>query len=178
MSPEDGVPSPRDRSRPDGDELLDDLDDLDAPADEPVARSPELLDESLLDDLDELASSSSIDGDTLDEFVVDPSVFEDIGSDLDDADPSDLDTPPDAPVVLPWATRARLPDLGLELPARLDPGRDDSVWFAPDHTGGRRAVTVALGGLRVTVTLTLAHAAEPSLLLGRDVLAGRVLVRP
>ena len=80
-------------------------------------------------------------------------------------------------VVLPWQVRAEIPALGIELPAVLDPTRPGSVWTLPTAPEeDRLALLLRLPGIELRVEVALEGGAEPGLVLGRDALAGRILV--
>lgn len=124
------------------------------------------------DDDDELASLDPLADDGTDELDLGSFDLGDL--DLDDDDEDDLDLPID-PLVLPWRTLAHLPDRGVDVPAVLDPTRGDSALRGPFPDGPAR-VRVQLDTVTFEVELARVPAEKPQLILGRDALAGRVLV--
>lgn len=94
----------------------------------------------------------------------------------------DLDADAAEPPVLSWRETARLPLYGVDVPAILDPTAARSVWIVPpdalpiDATN-HATLDVVIGPLRVRVSVEIRVGPEPVLRLGRDALAGRVLVR-
>lgn len=90
--------------------------------------------------------------------------------------------PPGERVILPWRVRAAIPALDVELPAILDPTSERSVWTVPEPAPGphpasaRVEVLVRLPGIDVRVEVDVVVGPEPGLRLGRDALAGRILV--
>lgn len=169
----------RDTPRDEGpDDLLDDgLDDLTAPEDPPRR---ELLDDDLLDELDDLALEQIDPTQTFDEFVVDLSELGDSGGtewheeDLATPEPPSGDELP----ALPWSMRARLPELGVELAAILDPTRAESEWIVRDAPERPAVATlVEVGPVAARITLRIRQGPVDELHLGRDLLGGRAVVR-
>ncbi len=178
-------------SRPPGDPA--DLDDaLDAPWEDDLA---------LEDDLDDPPEGAS-DDDLLEDglFPEDPLALDDLGPESvdppfdelaafpDEDAPDDLillaeDDAPAAPppshlVALPWRTRAALPALQLDLPATLDPTRPDSEWRVSEPPDVTHIETrIRLGGVECRARLHVVRGEPTGLILGRVVLAGRVLVQ-
>lgn len=164
----------RDGKGDEDDDLLDDLDDEPVP-DAPV--SGRLLDDDLLEELDELAEPAF--GQTLDEFVIDPALLrDDDGTALEDESWAE-DAPTAELPALPWAGRAHLAELGLELPCVLDPTRATSEWVTADPPAERgRRMTVVVRDVRGAVELVLRAGSPAGLVLGRDWLTGRAVVDP
>lgn len=79
-------------------------------------------------------------------------------------------------VVLDWAGEAVLIEVGVRLPVTLDTGSASSAWYT-DRSDAIELVTVAIGAVRGVVRLAVIASAEERLVLGRDFLADRVLVR-
>lgn len=167
-------PSPARRAAPQGpsrpsslpDPFLDDLEEpldedldplLEWPDDEPL--DEDIADEPLLDDPDPLALEPGDDAEGTLDF--------DEGDDPLDAEPVDAFEP----VVLPWRTRARLPDHDLTVEAVLDPTRERTRWVG----GAPGRLRIVLGGLEAQADVE-AEDGPPLLRVGRDVLAGRILV--
>jgi hypothetical protein len=145
---------------PDDDELDDVLPEIPDDPDE---------DALPLDDLGELDRLEPLDGPDDDEPAVeaaDLAIDEDL---VDLGAPEDHELP-----ILTWQPRARVD--GEPVAARLDPLAPSSLWRGAPFKG-EREVLVELGGLRIP-TRVRAVAGEPvELILGRDVLAGRFLLR-
>lgn len=174
---------PEDRERLDYDpvdepldgDLLDDLTD-----DEPDGEVPD-LDDPLLDDdseaFDDLRDPEPPDLPLteLGELLLDEDTDE--WALLEDDD-QPLPPPPPDHVALPWSTRAQIPALQLDLPAILDPTRPDSEWrVAEPPERDRIEARVRVGPVEVRVVLKVVQAEPHGLVLGRDVLSGRILVR-
>lgn len=86
----------------------------------------------------------------------------------------------DGPAALPildWEQQVSVPELGRDLPAVLDPTEARTTWLRPGSAAPQTRLTIALGGDRIEVHPTLRDSATESLRIGRDVLAGRFLVR-
>lgn len=152
-------PTPPDPSLDDLDEPLteEDLDPLDAwPDDEPLEEW--LDDEPPLDAADPLALEPDDDGGDL------PDAFDEVAPDPEPVDAFE-------PLVLPWRTRARLPDHDLTVEAVLDPTRERTSWSG----GAPGPLRIVLGGAEVVIDPEVTDGA-PLLRVGRDVLAGRILV--
>ncbi len=79
----------------------------------------------------------------------------------------------DEAVVLGWTTQVRVD--GADVEAVLDPTRPHSSWSVPGGRG-RKDVVIEVGGRNVPVSLEFADGSA-GLVLGRDVLSGRVWVR-
>ncbi len=79
-------------------------------------------------------------------------------------------------VVLDWAGEAVLIEVGVRLPVTLDTGRATSVWHT-DRSDAPALLTVAIGAVRGVVRLSVVASSEEHLVLGRDFLVDRVLVR-
>ena len=92
-------------------------------------------------------------------------------------DLADLDAPDDTDVpVIPWTVEVTID--GRRAPARADPGREQTVWLRPSAAEGERDVQLLVAGKRLQVRVRLAPADQEAVLLGRDVLSGRFLLRP
>lgn len=95
---------------------------------------------------------------------------------LDD-DLTDLDAPDDTEVpILPWSLEISLD--GAPVPARVEPHQDRTTWFRPGGEVGEQAVVLRVHGATVRLRVRVAPAAEEGVVLGRDVLSGRFLLRP
>lgn len=164
----------------DDDEPLDADLDVDLNDEEPDGTEDLDMDDHLLDDDEEL---------WVDLDQPEPEgVLDDLGDDLLEDEDTDVwrvlrddhSEPvlaPDDAVVLPWSTRAQIPALDIELPAILDPTRPDSEWVvARDPEDDTADVLVRVGTVEARVTLTITVGSEPRLVLGRDMLSGRILV--
>jgi len=111
----------------------------------------------------------------VDEVLLDEEIEE---WDLIDEDRVPVAPPPTDLVALPWSTRATIPALALEIPAVLDPTRSDSEWRVPESPEREHLeVRLRLGPLEVRVDLRIVRREPHGLVLGRDVLAGRILVQ-
>ncbi len=182
------MPHPR-KPKPE-DDVLDDLTDLsdDQPDEGDFDEDDftDLGDDQPEIDLSGLSDFLDDDDDDDDDDAGDLETIEDAGTDeldlgdfeglvLDAEDDEDaLDLPLD-PLVLPWRTLAFLPDEGCDLPAILDPTRADSERRGPDAVPSA-ALRVQLDTLTLAVAVTATPSTEPMLILGRDALAGRILV--
>ncbi|MCA9494322.1 MAG: hypothetical protein KC621_30560, partial [Myxococcales bacterium] len=78
--------------------------------------------------------------------------------------------------VLPWSLEVRLD--GRPVPAKADPGRERTVWLRTSGTTEERLVTLEIANKSVAVVASVQLADQEGLLLGRDVLSGRFLLRP
>ncbi len=111
-------------------------------------------------------------------FVEDEPVAQ-IPDDSATLDLSGLDPEPTSEgelAILDWATEAVLIEVGVRLPTRLDTGSATSTWHT-DRSDAPEQVTVAIGAVRGVVRLIVVQSADERLILGRDFLADRVLVR-
>lgn len=131
----------------------------DDPPDEPLIADevPELpFDLEAPDDLDDGT------------WVPDPDV-------ADDPLPSD----PSEPLILSWREMARLPEHGVEIAAILDPTVATSSWIVPVHAPAPNlSLLVEIGAFSTRIDVAVREGRTPELRLGRDALAGKVLVRP
>src|SRR5690606_34777602 len=93
-----------------------------------------------------------------------PDAFDEVAPDPEPVDAFE-------PLVLPWRTRARLPDHDLTVEAVLDPTRERTSWSG----GAPGPLRIVLGGAEVVIDPEVTDGA-PLLRVGRDVLAGRILV--
>jgi hypothetical protein len=96
----------------------------------------------------------------------------------DDADEEDrAPALPGATLALaPWRTDAQLPELALTVPALLDPTARQTVWSSPDCDHGEIETLVVVAGVTVRVAVRTQPEPTEQLRVGRDVLAGRILV--
>ena len=78
--------------------------------------------------------------------------------------------------VLDWAAEAVLIEVGVRLPVLLDTGSATSSWHT-DRSDTPPELTVAIGAVRGVVRLSVVPSQDERLVLGRDFLADRVLVR-
>jgi hypothetical protein len=86
---------------------------------------------------------------------------------------------PTEPVTLGWRETARLPEHGVEVPAILDPTVPTSTWIVPAHPPiANLPLVVEIGAFRVRIDVVVREGRTAELRLGRDALAGRVLIRP
>ena len=176
-------------TRPDDPENVDDLlfDDLDDPhddvADDLTDEAPDGDDLDLGEDwteeavVDDLSGPEPQDlpGVPVEDVIVDEETDE---WDLLDQDRTIPVPPPPEQVALPWTTRASIPALQLDLPAVLDPTRPDSEWRVATHPErGTLEVLLRIGPVEARTTLKVVQGEPTGLVLGRDVLAGRILVR-
>lgn len=161
-------PSPRE----DGDDELDDVDlddgdelfgrdwpdDADEPADALASEPPE-VDEELLEVAldDEPADVGEPAGEGVDEL-----------EDLAAADDTDI------PIIDPDVV-VRLD--GRALPGRVDWARASTTWVRPAGGGADRDVTLELAGRRLQVCVSVVAGDQECVLLGRDLLKGRFLLR-
>jgi hypothetical protein len=189
---------PRRPTKPDDlDDLLDDTDDEDLVDDFPDDDDTEDGDDVLPESLDLVAEAGEEDL-ADDVFVDDESLDEggDWGAAPADEDDSPLEDDPtgeidadewpaetgdgevvefDIPeVVLVWSGQADLPELGLRRPYVLSTADPGSRWEG--CTEPRRAL-VEIGPIRARVDFAPGGEGPERLVLGRDLLAGRVLVR-
>lgn len=105
-----------------------------------------------------------------------PVVSEADPSPLDELDGLDTSEIPLSPEVIDWSTTTTLPDLGLRLPAILDPTAERTVWFTPRDAPPTR-VLVRVGRVELRMTLQIESSDRESIRFGRDFLADRVWVR-
>jgi len=80
--------------------------------------------------------------------------------------------------ILPWKLEAELLELGVGLPAVLDPTLQRSRWEKPNPTDATVHVTVRLRMLDIAIELDIVSAPSECLRVGRDILSGRVLISP
>lgn len=88
-------------------------------------------------------------------------------------DPVTAEPAPVLPIVLPWRTRVRVDPGDRVVDAVLDPSRARSCWRGEGDVPTR----VRIAGLEVPLDPDPAPSEDPPLVLGRDLLAGRVLIR-
>lgn len=147
----------------DGEELPDELfaqewpDDDDEPLlpDEPPGDAePELAGFPLDDEVEPASDAGAVDADALEDLVA--------------ADDTDI------PVIDPELT-VRID--GRSLGARVDWTRTGTVWVRPAGAGPDREVTLELAGRRLAVTVQVLAGDQEIVLLGRDLLKGRFLLR-
>ncbi|MBN2801009.1 MAG: hypothetical protein JXX28_17860 [Deltaproteobacteria bacterium] len=81
----------------------------------------------------------------------------------------------DLPHILPWRFTGVLIDERREVPVRLAPERELSAWRGGGN-GALVEVRLGLEDWQVLVSLHTEAAAEEEILLGRDVLGGKVLI--
>jgi len=164
--PIDDLDDPRDT-------VIDDLTD-DAPDGDDLDLGEEWTEEALVDDLGG-PEVGDLPGIPVEMALIDEETDE---WDLLEQDHTVPVMPPPDQVALPWSTRASIPALQLDLPATLDPTRADSEWRV--HAAPERPVADVLlrvGPVEVRVALKVLVDEPTELVLGRDVLAGRILVR-
>lgn len=128
-----------------------------------------LIDESDIEDLPPL--DTALDDDEDDDVVLP------VETPLDADDLESLDAPDDTEIpVLPWSLEARIE--GRPIAAKADPGRERTVWLRTSGSTEDREVTIEVAGKSVTLVVTVQLADQAGLLLGRDILSGRFLLRP
>lgn len=153
------------------DDDLGDLLELDEPEDD--ADALDLLedwpDDEPLDDL--LEPDEPLREEELEVFVDDEPPLDALDLD-DEAGLEELELDLEEPLILPWRTRARLPEHDLTLPAILDPTAERTTWFG----GVPGRLRVELGEVSVRIDPFVVPAEERSLRIGRDVLSGRIVV--
>lgn len=87
------------------------------------------------------------------------------------------------PAILGWTPRVEILRSGsaTRLPARVEPWRTRSVWETPGNLAGADPtdvdVILVVEGRRIPASLRRAAAPEERILLGRDVLTGRFLLK-
>lgn len=143
--PDDEAPADRDL------ELLEEWPD-DQPVDDPTGEAPLALEP---------------------DFFVDVDDDDDGGTELEaSAEVGVLEPEPILPVVLPWRTRAWLPEHGRTVDALLDPTLERTRW-----SGGEPGLLkIVLGEVEALVEVEVVAGAQELLRVGRDVLSGRILV--
>jgi len=192
MSKRPTLPTPRSGKKISDDRALPAVPDSD-PHDDDYDSRADVPDEA--EDLDdEFDASDWPDDEPLDEGDEEPDeapdahALDDLGQDAPDDTPLEIDEAYeepedeldgdddgfDEPVVVPWRTSAHLPDHGLELPVVLDVTAEHSRWIG--GPSGRTRITLA--GLELDVDLIGSENPDSSLQLGRDAIAGRLLVAP
>jgi hypothetical protein len=174
----------------------DDTDDAPAQALDDVDEDDDLFDPQLLDpsrwrddddvpapddpvtldgDPDDLSTDD--DGDPTDDDVALPVNEPPIDDDLEDLDATDQVDP----VILPWSPWVELVAAGTSrsVEALVQPGLARSVWEAPGTSSDASDADAVLRieGLAVPVRLRRSVGDRERILLGRDVLAGRFLLR-
>lgn len=135
-------------------------------------------------DLEDLAPLDGVGDDGVEDDVALPA--DDLP--LEDA-LTDLDAPDDADMpILPWSLTISLDRRKVE--AAVDPGLPQTTWFRTDPLGAEpstRRVSLEVAGRVLTAEIACLpadRAADPArrgrehVVLGRDVLAGRFLLRP
>lgn len=145
---------------------LEALEDLDEGEEEDEEEDEEVFIEDLTTPLD---FPELLDADADDGFLIE---------DEDDELSVLVEPPEPGPgVVLPWETEAVLPDLGITLPVILDPTMEQSFWMVAELGSQDRVRTlIQLPGVEVEAVLVVRSGRKAGLRLGRDVLAGRVLI--
>ncbi len=122
-----------------------------------------------------------------DDAAPEPLLDLDAPDDADDASWVPEDVPPEAelptdptdPLTLSWREVARLPEHDVEVPAILDPTVPGSTWTVPVHLPvATLDLLVEIGAFQARVHVVIREGRTAELRLGRDALAGKVLVRP
>lgn len=159
----------RDDELPESDDLLEDLVPLDPGAPEPVGEL-HFIEEALhVDELDldphepdatPLAVDLQLSG------LLDP---------LDGVDLEDFATQEELPM-LPWSLDVLLLEPGHSVPAQLEPTLAQTVLERPGG-GAPFSVTLRIRMLDLPVTLAVHDGPSERLRIGRDLLAGRILIR-
>jgi hypothetical protein len=180
-----GPRSPADETDDTPAHALDDLDD--------ELFDPHLLDPAAWKDDDDVAVLSDVlpeEPDLSDTDALDPHEWEgdhpdprgDANPPLDD-DLDDLTAEDDRePVVLSFTPRVEIVRNGstVPVPARVEPWRARSVWETPGDAGADPTdvdVVLVVEGRRIPAALRRAAAEVERILLGRDVLSGRFLLK-
>ncbi|MCO4745553.1 MAG: hypothetical protein KC912_12245 [Proteobacteria bacterium] len=78
---------------------------------------------------------------------------------------------------LGWSQEVFVDELGRVLPAELDPTAESTTWFRPDVSRAAHRLSFTLGGEAVSTFPSVVRGSSERLRIGRDVLAGRFLVR-
>jgi hypothetical protein len=78
---------------------------------------------------------------------------------------------------LHWSQDLFVEELGRLIPAELDPTAESTTWFRPDVSRAAHRLTFTLGGEAVSTFPSVVRGNSERLRVGRDVLAGRFLVR-
>ena len=165
----DDEPKGSDLTDLDGPERSDGFDvgfDPDAP--EPIDRLP-LEPQSLVADLDFELDPNEPEGTALSDDLPRLDALIRPSDDLED-----FSTQEEVPM-LPWSMEAELLEIGEVLPAVLEPTLATTRWERPGSDETLR-LTVRLRMVQVTVPIACVDGPEPLLRVGRDVLAGRVLI--
>lgn len=125
-------------------------------------------------DLDELLPIEEVGDDGVEDDVDVPDPDE---VPLED-DLADLDAPDDTEVpIIPWTIEVLVD--GRPVTGRVDPSLEQTTWLrAAGGEPGEREVTLAIAGKRVRARVRTVPADQEGLLVGRDVLSGRFLLRP
>jgi hypothetical protein len=177
-----GPPDPDDRPRP-----MDDLDGIEEadPLDEDLLDPdafPDDPEDPVLTEALERDAPPDLDLDVLPSLDVDePEDEVDVlieDQPLDD-DLVDLEAPDDDEMpVLSWSTTVHID--GRPLPAVVDPGRQRTVWLTAACEAPTATVALQLAGrtLRLQIECSAEGGGPERVVLGRDVLAGRFLLRP
>lgn len=155
-------------------DVVDDLTDESPDGDDDLDFGDEWTEEAVVDDLS-APEPADLPGIPVEELLVDEETDE---WDLLSQDRTVPVAPPPEQVALPWSTRASIPALQLDLPAILDPTRPDSEWrvASPPERPTIEAL-LRVGPVEVRTALRVVQGEPAGLVLGRDVLAGRILVR-
>lgn len=176
--------------------------------DAPPPSAPEEDDDQPIDeiDFDDVLDGSLLDPDRWPDDLDEPTVPDGLlerepdltdlpplePSDFDDDDDLDLPLPEDLPLdddltdltapedtdfpILPWSLQIDLD--GAPVPARVEPHAERTTWYRPGHVTGERAVVLHVHKTTVRLTVKVEPAAEEGVVLGRDLLSGRFLIRP
>lgn len=109
--------------------------------------------------------------------VADPTAAEPVSD--EGGDDFDMPLPPgelDDRVRLPWQTEVMVVVRGKTLPATLDPTTPHSTWFGgPVEANGKEQV-LWLDSLTLRVSLAIRPADDEHIVLGREAIAGKVLI--
>ena len=144
------------------------------------------LEEPIDDEEDDADDEDDEDPSLLDQYTLgeeenEPEDFEEPETeswDLDNLLDDDSIEPTEDLAVLPWRIEASLPEEGITLPTILDPTASTSRWIIPSPPEQRKVLMVVrLKDLEFQVELIVEQGSSAQLRLGRDALAGRVLVR-
>ncbi len=76
-----------------------------------------------------------------------------------------------------WTTEVRIDGVDSTVPAILDPTLATTTWTRPGAEVGPAMIALRIGSIHVRVLVAVVDGPDSALRIGRDVLAGRILVR-
>ncbi|MEZ4239667.1 MAG: hypothetical protein R3F59_26635 [Myxococcota bacterium] len=172
--PADDAPEPREPGELTEADLAETLDaellDPEAFADDPEDPLLEAITAGEPHDLDALPSLEAPEEEDVEVPLHEEALDDDLG---------DLEAPDDADLpIVGWSASVRIE--GRRLPARLDPARPRTLWLTLDAPTPEVEVTIELAGraVRLAIERSAEDARPERVLVGRDVLADRFLLRP